>query len=32
LEEVGISVVRKSIVPDDPEAIGDEISRPGPRT
>jgi hypothetical protein len=26
LEEVGISVVRKSIVPDDPEAIGDEIS------
>ena len=26
LEEVGISVVRKSIVPDDPEAIGDELS------
>src|SRR5262249_4368438 len=26
LEEVGITVVRKSIVPDDPEAIGDEIS------
>jgi nicotinamide-nucleotide amidase len=26
LEEVGISVVRKSIVPDDPEAIGDEVS------
>ncbi len=26
LEEVGISVVRKSIVPDDPEAIGEEIS------
>lgn len=25
LEEVGISVVRKSIVPDDPDAIGDEI-------
>jgi nicotinamide-nucleotide amidase len=26
LEEVGISVVRKSIVADDPEAIGDEVS------
>jgi competence/damage-inducible protein CinA-like protein len=26
LEDVGITVVRKSIVPDDPEAIGDEIS------
>jgi nicotinamide-nucleotide amidase len=26
LEEVGISVVRKSIVPDDPEAIGEEIT------
>jgi competence/damage-inducible protein CinA-like protein len=26
LEEVGISVVRKSVVPDDPAAIGDEIS------
>ncbi|HKF44644.1 MAG TPA: competence/damage-inducible protein A [Thermoanaerobaculia bacterium] len=25
LEEIGITVVRKSIVPDDPEAIGDEI-------
>ena len=26
LEEVGITVLRKSIVPDDPEAIGEEIS------
>ncbi len=26
LEEVGITVVRKSIVPDDPEAIGEEIA------
>jgi nicotinamide-nucleotide amidase len=26
LEEVGISVVRKSIVPDDPESIGEEIT------
>jgi nicotinamide-nucleotide amidase len=26
LEEVGIAVVRKSIVPDDPHAIGEEIS------
>jgi nicotinamide-nucleotide amidase len=26
LEEVGIGVVRKSIVPDDPEAVGREIS------
>ena len=26
LEEVGISVVRKSIVPDDPDAIGEEIT------
>ncbi len=26
LEEVGIAVVRKSIVPDDPEAIGEEIA------
>ena len=26
LEDVGITVVRKSIVPDDPEAIGDEIT------
>ncbi len=26
LEEVGIPVVRKSIVPDDPEAIGEEIA------
>jgi nicotinamide-nucleotide amidase len=25
LEEVGITVVRKSIVPDDPDSIGDEI-------
>jgi nicotinamide-nucleotide amidase len=26
LEEVGIAVVRKSIVPDDPQAIGEEIT------